>query len=559
METISRWRISATVAWNNFLLKIHGARSRTSSLFNTSKRQFRQCDKTHVKCLLVAILLIFMNSFLAALFFQVIQEHTQQSTTFLPPAFPIPTDPIQTIDNNNNNNNDINYDSTSQITTISNNIGNNNQNSNSNANSANPSQSSVIDTSQSQCMDKNGNQIEWLTAPVWSNSDDNSNSNNNNNNNSSSSSIDRDGTDPENLSLTNVKYIFFHRVAKTGTETIFTLFRIFSSIQSFSNEIRAHHNDLEHNFCEELFSYEILTLQRIAHEYLPSLRKCKDPTRHDTCFVRSHAPFIDNSLGYRKDHIDPILETSLDDDDGNNDNINIKNRLHTSTVGYITMVRDPIQRIFSLFYYMRGRGGGYRASEQGQRDALDTIRATKNLTLRECVEDMIKVEKENKNLIANGNGNGNNNYKKDVCRLSSNYMTHFFCGQDMNVCSYTNMTQASLDRAISNIDKYFAFVGLFEEYHLSMRLLYYKFKHFFDRAKTKNYAHFQELLNKEMEKYRKEQEYGTYKNDYLDENDPLYQYLVSRNELDIKLYQHIKQKFYACIVSQSGLKSVNSN
>ena len=117
---------------------------------------------------------------------------------------------------------------------------------------------------------------------------------------------------------------------------------------------------------------------------------------------------------------------------------------------YINMIRDPISRFESFYYFSRygnNKGGG------GQAHQYDEL---KDETVDTCVE---KRRKE--------------------CLMPYWQIVPYFCGQDKR-CS--ERTQWATDEAKRNIEKYYLFVGTLEDLNSSLKLLSVLLPQYFNGA-----------------------------------------------------------------------------
>ena len=161
------------------------------------------------------------------------------------------------------------------------------------------------------------------------------------------------------------------------------------------------------------------------------------------------------------------------------------------------------------------------------------VNATQNYSFVECINDMINIDNNEHSLNILG---------KDMCRLSCNYITRFFCGQDQIICNWSNLTDVSFNRAINNLNKYFSMIGLTEQYELSLKLFYSKFRNFFKPETT------YDKLKNVLIKIKKQQDYGIVGHSNIDKQSVQYKYLADKNNLDIKLYSYVRYYFYKYIV-----------
>ena len=108
---------------------------------------------------------------------------------------------------------------------------------------------------------------------------------------------------------------------------------------------------------------------------------------------------------------------------------------------YVNLVRDPIDRCISRFYY--------------ERDARGTVGAT--MTIDECMDrgkckfDAWRMRES----VADGGGHTRFNQLREEC--SSNYLARWFCGMDERCKSATG--QELLERARVSVARKYAVVG----------------------------------------------------------------------------------------------------
>ena len=101
---------------------------------------------------------------------------------------------------------------------------------------------------------------------------------------------------------------------------------------------------------------------------------------------------------------------------------------------YFAMLREPISRMLSLFNFLR------------QIDLYPEINA------------------ENMDLIAFA--------KSGLAFAADNGMVRFIAGVSLEDCPYGNLDESHLDKALSNIQNHFCFVGLSEQFDLSLLVLH---------------------------------------------------------------------------------------
>ena len=267
-----------------------------------------------------------------------------------------------------------------------------------------------------------------------------------------------------------------------------------------------------------------------------------------------------------------------------------------SKIQFIALFRDPMKRALSLFYYLRGLSGGYRAvgprlylghnethmivnatilelygkqNHNGPRyKVYRVLKESKLFSLKQCIVELMKLE--NKDVIIsvqNPNDDDNDDDKHggmnvdidiegklDVCRLPRNYMTRFYCGQNEKLCDFNNLNIDSLYQAISNLNKYFAFVGVIDHIDVAIYLLQLKFPHLFEWKKYGSSIFDTDpgqvipQIKKELFKVKSQFAYGKVKHPPFLENSTEYKYLESQNKLDMILFDYINSYYDNCII-----------
>jgi len=122
--------------------------------------------------------------------------------------------------------------------------------------------------------------------------------------------------------------------------------------------------------------------------------------------------------------------------------------VYSDNIAYINMMRDPLDRFVSEYYYMRLS----RRGKRGKQYRLDHG----NLTLEEC-------------LFGSHNFTGK-------CLPTFNKMAHYFCGMESGVCH--EKEDMLMKSSQHNLESVYT-VGLIEELHDSLRMLEIKFPRFF--------------------------------------------------------------------------------
>ena len=125
--------------------------------------------------------------------------------------------------------------------------------------------------------------------------------------------------------------------------------------------------------------------------------------------------------------------------------------MYSSKVAYINMMRDPVERFISEYYYLRAPRRG-RLSEEYRAEHG-------NLSLEECIFGESKYT-------------GN-------CLGEFNVMAHYFCGMESSLC-HTNDTQLR-EFSRLHLDSVYT-VGVIENLQESLRMLEKQFPKFFKNA-----------------------------------------------------------------------------
>eukprot|EP01084_Bolivina_argentea_P106188 190091_1 len=227
-------------------------------------------------------------------------------------------------------------------------------------------------------------------------------------------------------SLPNVTCLIWPRIPKTGGENLLTTLRylipnekrIITDAGSAYNEDKHYYSfsphekyDLDWITYEELIEYYEYV---INHQW--NKRKAWDsPKPNANLFIlQYHGPFMSIDLS------EPLT-------------------LKRTQWKYISMIRNPINRIVSSFYYLRGESGGWRASNTSKYNKYyipKILEMQNNYSIDECVINY---------------NNGDN-----ICEFSTNYYVKWFCGGNVELCNPLKINETSYELAIENIDKYFA-------------------------------------------------------------------------------------------------------
>lgn len=112
---------------------------------------------------------------------------------------------------------------------------------------------------------------------------------------------------------------------------------------------------------------------------------------------------------------------------------------HSNNPVYINLIRDPISRFESFYYFSRfgnNKGGG------GQAALTDEL---KNESVDECVHN-----------------------RRKECVMPYWQVVPYFCGQDTRCAQ---RTQWAVDRAKDNVERHYLFVGTLEDLELTLKIL----------------------------------------------------------------------------------------
>ena len=410
------------------------------------------------------------------------------------------------------------------------------------------------------------------------------------------------------MALYNTKNLIFHRIAKTGSSVVKSMF----SDQHFVNESNMKHkmgmisgamDNKAHHFSSELLARENISSNIYTSYMKKHLNKLYDnclTTKTDNdddhddkyCVFVTHMIFVDNDgSSIMTKNINATLEP-------NSTYLLYENLLSTFNVNryanykaptqFITFVRNPLKRIESFFYYLRGMSGGWRGesiaskklngnlyqleSDEENKGKKTIMYSSNGTQIKVNKTIFLNIEKEYDDKSKHKAGlqvanvlNSTNFYsfkkciddmKKEnnnICWLQENYMTRFYCGQNKNLCNVNNMTKISLDHSISNLNKYFSFVGILEHFDVSIYLLQLKFPHIIKWNKFENIfntnvsvalKNTKNILNRLSGKHG----YGKYQHSKLITNSTEYHILVERNKLDILLFNYVNDYYEKYII-----------
>ncbi|XP_017127265.1 heparan sulfate 2-O-sulfotransferase pipe isoform X4 [Drosophila elegans] len=245
-----------------------------------------------------------------------------------------------------------------------------------------------------------------------------------------------------NTPLAQLDTIFFNRITKTGSEKMMELLKILAKRNNF--EAR---RDVE-GFYEVVVMHDAYAKNFIRTEVL----NC---SRANT--YTKHVAFLDFS------HLDepwPI---------------------------YINLVRDPIERLVSWFYY--ARAPWYLAERREtfgdavQMPSIEWLKKDFNRCIEERDPECVYEQMETGNL-------GDH-------RRQSLYL----CGQNMEVCMPFNSHEA-MQRAKKNVEEHYAVVGTWEDTNVTLSVLEGYIPRFFTGAKDEYYALKKKLGNVNRNAFR---------------------------------------------------------
>ena len=190
---------------------------------------------------------------------------------------------------------------------------------------------------------------------------------------------------------------------------------------------------------------------------------------------------------------------------------------------YVSMIRDPVDRIVSSFYYVRGQSGGWRAHNRSAYHRLYVpriLQLQRHFGVDECVAD-----------YAAG---------RNVCEFSTNYYVKWFCGADDACDPRMDVGERAYERAIENIDRYFAWIGVLEHYDESVFAFHRRFPAWF--AHLDGGDAFQESFAQAERSLREQREQGGYGR-YARPSESSYRVMRQMNAFDVRLYQYVLNKY----------------
>ena len=305
----------------------------------------------------------------------------------------------------------------------------------------------------------------------------------------------------------------------------------------------------------------------------------KHNQENDTWLFVTHRPFIDFEFDF--DNNATMSDLAYIDVDSRSFWVNriqeysimLQKYNYEKQVAFCTILRDPIKRIESRYYYLRGFSGGRRSNgiklllnvsnlqlfetnmsaninhtllnsiitnydrTTAEYASSKALLLTEFMSYKQCIRNMTDI---------------------NICSLSSNYITRYFCGinEKNGVCDPFDLNKKSYVNALHNLNKYFSFVGLLNQWNATIKLLYVKFeKLLIKNGKTTSMNDFVEKAIQLNTKLTQRQQYGVFKRPKLLKNDSLYQYLESRNKLDIMLFDYVNNAYQQSIIPRLSLIS----
>ncbi|XP_033157890.1 heparan sulfate 2-O-sulfotransferase pipe-like isoform X5 [Drosophila mauritiana] len=275
-----------------------------------------------------------------------------------------------------------------------------------------------------------------------------------------------------NTPRAQVDTLFFNRITKTGSEKMMELLKILGKRHNF--EAR---RDVE-GFYEVVIMHDAYAKNFIRTEVI-NCTKANSYTKH--------VAFLDFDL---LDEPWPI---------------------------YINMVRDPIERLVSWFYYVRAPWHFAERKEMfGDAivlPSIDWLKKDFNRCIEERDPECVYEQMEMGNL-------GDH-------RRQSLYL----CGQNMAVCMPFNSHEA-MQRAKKNVEEHYAVVGTWEDTNITLSVLEGYIPRFFSGAKDEYYA-----LKKSLGNVNR----NTYRPSLSDKARAVLSQNLTR---EIELYQFIRHRLY---------------
>jgi hypothetical protein len=191
---------------------------------------------------------------------------------------------------------------------------------------------------------------------------------------------------------------------------------------------------------------------------------------------------------------------------------------------HLAFLRDPVDRIVSSYFYRMKYDKQYPERIHSR-------------TLLECIDSQISGD--------------------NACFLPRNLMTRWFCG--VHCANKHTLDDLDLKVALSNIDRYFPFVGFMEEWNLSMLRLVYKFPSIFmteemmreDEKKGKYAFDGESERDKHMRsdilKVMGKSDYNGHHVQHGTVTERDLERLGEINGLDVQFYHRLKSRFLECV------------
>lgn len=312
------------------------------------------------------------------------------------------------------------------------------------------------------------------------------------------------------LASSRAEVIVWHRIPKTGGESMAALLDALKRSGNVESVIGL--NAVRH-FCEEIWAFAEMPLAGKKNRqwvYLVVNRRVKAKCGGDiVCLIHGHWPFVES------------WHTLL----GNPSSHRVETRL-------ISMVRHPIRRLESFFHYIRGRSGGWRAQtdDNARLNSAEVMHSTRNMTLSQCV-----------------------NHQRNVCRLSVNYLVHWFCGR----CGTASLSDddgsgngidgEALRSAMHNVIDSFDTVLILEEFPMSAALMRSLFPQWFADASWSSFSDQVRHVSERQAEDRHSAGYHSYSP--ISETSFEWRKLAVMNQFDLTFYEWTRVRFYQQILA----------
>lgn len=180
---------------------------------------------------------------------------------------------------------------------------------------------------------------------------------------------------------------------------------------------------------------------------------------------------------------------------------------------YVNMVRDPVERAISWYYYVRAP---WYFVERKQ--AFPELPLPSSQWLRKDFETCV------------ANGDKECQYTEGGERPDFAQLTEFFCGQDKGCTGFN--TEEAMQKAKENVEKHYSVVGILEEINMTLTVLEHYVPRFFKGAKR--------IYWEGMNKFSK-----VNKNIYKPKVDSKTKDIVRRNfTREIEFYNFCKDRLY---------------